>query len=172
MLSLVRHSFVMQCILDHDNNIRLFTGYHTFAGVYFYKYAYDKTFFNEICSAELYGRKIMGNSNCNSYLDVTYLTPFPVPCEYNSVLTREYGKEWITPDKHHFLRSPGEVVYWAESQTYYAYQCLGKNQFDIRNYTFDEHNEQMFGMKEQHDQQSIKDQAEAYKTACNYLRWQ
>ena len=127
--------------------------------------------FKEICSAELYGNKIL------------------VPCRYDEILTREYGEGWIKPDKHHFLKSAGKQVFWSErkflmfklyndlshyhyvAHVPYAYQCLGKNQLSLRDYKFDEHNKDIYGKSKAHGRQSLKDLVELYKSVCNRLRW-
>lgn len=101
---------------DEEDETQVYSGYHQFPGVYYTKIYYNKTLFDHICSAEVLGKKIH------------------VPCNYEAVLETEYGPEWVTPDEHHFLirQKRRHLTYWDQSESMFAFQCLGRQEFDIR----------------------------------------
>ena len=142
---------------DEEDKSQVYSGYHTFPGIYHYKVYYNKTIFQDICSAEALGVKIM------------------VPCDYESLLVTEYGPQWVTPDEHHFLiRQPRQHrTFWDESEATAAYQCLGRNQFDIRDtfhfsdYRYTHRRE----LQPQRENKALQNAMDEYKSTCTKLRW-
>ena len=142
---------------DEEDKSQVYSGYHTFPGIYYVKVYYNKTIFDDICSAEVLGMKIH------------------VPCDYDALLRTEYGEEWVTPDEHHFLKyQPRQHrTFWDEKEATSAYQCLGRNQFNIRDkfkYTDYKYRETKEHEPERKNQ-ALEDAMEEYKSVCTRLRW-
>jgi hypothetical protein len=141
---------------DEEDNTQSYLGYHTFPGVYFYKLYYNSSIFSTVCSGEILGQKIM------------------VPCHYNELLTEEYGPEWITPDEHHFLKyQPRQHrTYWPEEEGFYAYQCLGRDQFSIRKYDYSKYKYTTDREKTPANlSEPFGNVINEYKSVCTRLRW-
>lgn len=141
---------------DELDPASVYSGYHTFPAVSYYKVYYQKSFFDKLCSGEIFGNKIL------------------VPCRYDDVLESEYGEKWVVPDPKHFLKSQSRTHRsgWAIGEAPYAYQCLGRYQFDVRemnysNYKYDKEIHE----KDTHFDQSVQDILNEYKHVCNHFRW-
>lgn len=142
---------------DEEDESQVYSGYHTFPGVYYVKVYYNKTIFEHICSAEVLGMKVH------------------VPCDYDALLVTEYGPEWVTPDEHHFLKYQKRQhrTYWDEKESVFAYQCLGRYQFDIRDtLKYSDYKYTLRKEKRPQRQNKALEQALAeYKSVCTRLRW-
>ena len=141
---------------DEEDKTQSYLGYHTFPGVYFIKLYYNTSIFSTVCSGEVLGQKIM------------------VPCHYDALLTEEYGTGWSVPDETHFLKyQPRQHrTYWTEEEGFYAYQCLGRNQFDIRKFN---HSNYKYTPKREkipaNLSQAYGNVINEYKAVCTRLRW-
>ena len=142
---------------DEEDDKFFYTGYHTFPGIYFSKLYFEKKTFESVCSAEVFGRKIM------------------VPCNYEQLLLAEYGEGWVKPDKKHFLKTSGARAHrswWTEDESFYTYQCLGRNQFNVREFNFTSYIYRP-EVREKPTQLSepFKNVFNEYKAVCTRLRW-
>lgn len=141
---------------DEESNDEIYTGYHTFPGVYFIKLYFDKSIFKYLCSAEVFRRKIL------------------VPCKWEQLLLAEYGTEWVVPHYHHGLNvgKHGHREYWTEKETFYTYQCLGRHQFNPRPFNYTEYNyDPVVRRTETSFSQGFQHVINEYKAVCTRLRW-
>lgn len=142
---------------DEEDETQVYSGFHTFAGIYYLKVYYNKTMFGNICSGEVLGYKIH------------------IPCDYEQVLETEYGKEWVTPDERQYLKyQPRQHrTYWDEKESTHAYQCLGWNETPIRDdlkftdYKWSERREKMPPRMNQ----TLVDVMYESTDSCARLRW-
>lgn len=134
----------------------LYSGYHTFPAVSYYKVYYEKQFFQTICSGEIFGKKIL------------------VPCMYEGVLKSEYGDEWVVPNTKHFLKGQKRTHRsgWSINEAPYAYQCLGRYQFDVREMNFSQYKyEPKIHEEDTHFEKPVQDILSQFKSTCNHFRW-
>jgi hypothetical protein len=142
---------------DEEDETQVYFGYHTLPGIHYYKIYFNRTICDQICSAEVLGYKIH------------------VPCLYELHLETEYGKEWVTPDEQHFVKNQPRQhqTFWNEKEATHAYQCLGRNQFPIRDkinvtdYKWTEMREK----EPQRKNQALEDSMGEYESVCTHLRW-
>ena len=141
---------------DEEDSTQSYLGYHTFPGVYFIKLYYNSSVFSTVCSGEILGHKIM------------------IPCHYDELLTEEYGHEWVTPDENHFLKyQPRQhKTYWPEEEGFYAYQCLGRNQFNLRKFDYAKYKYTTDREKKPKKlNEAFGNVINEYKSVCTRLRW-
>lgn len=141
---------------DEQDAHSYYSGYHTFPAVSYYKVYYEKQFFQNICSGEIYGQKIL------------------VPCAYDDVLKSEYGDKWVIPDTHHFLKSQPRThrSSWQLHEAPYAYQCLGRYQFDVREMKYSDYKyNSTIHEKDTTMAQPVQDILDHFKKTCDHFRW-